>query len=403
MKKYNVLLRMRYFLIITSCLILVNFFPQKVYAVTQVLAANQVTKIDKKLQQQHFSGTILAVYKGQPIYTQSFGYANYQNNVRNHISMLYQIGSMQKTLTAVLVMQQVQAHHLQLDDLLSKYYPQIPNSNSITIRMLLDMRSGLQLVNFPMHVMTASQLLNFVEKNLQVKNVGNFDYQDVNYIILAGVLNKITHQSYQELFNKTFLTAYQPNQAGFFTTFKAQPNAACGYLFDKNDILPNYDLPINEAPWLASYELGAANTYFNAWTLYQIQRDICQGKFIKLSALQQLRAGIQYSHDYYIGGIHNTEKYYWSHGLIAGFETALVISQDGQNALIMLGNRPTAKYMPTLTREIYNKYIINPKLQIGMPFAINFLQKTNWPAVSILQPLPSNNLTEQMIINYREI
>lgn len=405
MERERLLIKIKYFLIIISSFMLGMLFPRLTYAATtQVLASQSIVKIDQKLHQQHFSGTVLAVHNGQPIYVQNFGYANYQANIRNQSQMLYQIGSMQKTLTAVLVMQQVQAKHLQLDDVLAKYYPQIPNSKNITIRMLLDMRSGLQLANLPMHAMTPTQLSHFIEHNLQVKDTGDFDYQDVNYVILAEILSKITHQSYQTLFCKTFLTAYSPSQAVFFGTFNSQSNATCGYVFDKNDVLPNYDWAIREAPRIASYELGAADTYFNIWTLYQIQRGICQGDFIDLTALQQLRNGIQYPHDYYVGGIHNTEKYYWSHGLIAGFESALVISQNGQNAFIMLGNRPTSKYMPTLARNIYNKYVVTPKLQVGMPFAINFFQVTDWPAVNILRPNSEvTNLAQEVTINYRKM
>lgn len=377
------------------------FAPHIVHAATApVLASEQVNTIDQKLHQQHFSGSVLIVHNGQPIYIQSFGYANYQQRKRNQPQMLYQIGSMQKTLTAVLIMQQIQAHHLRLDDTLAKYYPRIPNSQQITIRMLLDMRSGLQLSTLPSRVLTPAQLLSFITRHVQVKDVGDFDYQDVNYAILAGILSQVTHQSYQSLFTKTFLTAYSPQQAGFFNTFMQQSNTTCGYANDGNAPVPNYALPIYETPQLASCELGAANTYFNVWTLYQLQRDICEGKFISLSALQQLRTGIQYPHDRYIGGIHNTGQYYWSHGLIAGFESAFVISFNGQNAVVTLGNRPLQKYMPTLARSIYHHYALTPRLQAGRPSALTFFDKVNWPAVAFLRPsLAVPTLTQQMIIN----
>lgn len=53
------------------------------------------------------------------------------------------IGSVTKTWTGTVILQQVQEHKLALDDPVSKYRTDVPGGGAITIAQLLDMRSGL--------------------------------------------------------------------------------------------------------------------------------------------------------------------------------------------------------------------------------------------------------------------
>ncbi|OXR45730.1 D-alanyl-D-alanine carboxypeptidase [Nocardia cerradoensis] len=53
------------------------------------------------------------------------------------------IGSVTKTWTGTVILQQVQEHKLALDDPVSKYRTDVPGGAAITIAQLLDMRSGL--------------------------------------------------------------------------------------------------------------------------------------------------------------------------------------------------------------------------------------------------------------------
>lgn len=53
------------------------------------------------------------------------------------------IGSITKTWTATVILQEVQEGKLALEDPVSKYRPDVPNGDKITITQLLSMRSGL--------------------------------------------------------------------------------------------------------------------------------------------------------------------------------------------------------------------------------------------------------------------
>jgi D-alanyl-D-alanine carboxypeptidase len=53
------------------------------------------------------------------------------------------IGSNTKTMTGTVILQMVQEGRLSLSDPVSRYRPDVPNGDAITIEMLLNMRSGL--------------------------------------------------------------------------------------------------------------------------------------------------------------------------------------------------------------------------------------------------------------------
>jgi D-alanyl-D-alanine carboxypeptidase len=55
----------------------------------------------------------------------------------------FRVGSNTKTFTGTVILQLVDEGKLGLNDPVSKYRPEVPNGENITIRQLLDMTSGL--------------------------------------------------------------------------------------------------------------------------------------------------------------------------------------------------------------------------------------------------------------------
>ena len=107
----------------------------------------QGTKTEKELTQlmknRHFVGTVTLVKNNHLVYQQGFGYANQTQGLMNSGKVTYQIASIQKSMTAVLLMKTAAEKHFSLDTPVSKFYPQIQGANLITLRNLLTMTSGI--------------------------------------------------------------------------------------------------------------------------------------------------------------------------------------------------------------------------------------------------------------------
>ena len=61
-------------------------------------------EIDSLLDQKGYSGTFVVVKNGKPIYQTSRGFANYANGIDNDKNTTYEIDSVQKSMTAAMIM-----------------------------------------------------------------------------------------------------------------------------------------------------------------------------------------------------------------------------------------------------------------------------------------------------------
>ena len=114
------------------------------------------------------------------------------------------IGSNTKTWTGTVILQLVQEGKLTLDDPVSKYRPDVPNGEHITITELLDMRSGLYnyteslelnqtLDTDPTKAWTPDELLVIAYKNPPYFPPGQaFHYSNTNTVLLGLIIEKLT-------------------------------------------------------------------------------------------------------------------------------------------------------------------------------------------------------------------
>src|SRR5438045_9252375 len=91
-----------------------------------------------------FSGVVLVGKGDDVIINKAFGNANYEFGVPNTPDTRFQAGSISKRFTFVVVMHLVNEKKLALSDTLSKWVPDFPSADKITIAHLLNHHSGIQ-------------------------------------------------------------------------------------------------------------------------------------------------------------------------------------------------------------------------------------------------------------------
>ena len=98
---------------------------------------NYSKEIDNYTQAEYkvkeFNGTILVMQKGKAIYKKSFGMADREWNIPNTADAKFRIGSVTKQFTAACILLLAEQGKLSVDDQLSKYIPDYPKGDSITI------------------------------------------------------------------------------------------------------------------------------------------------------------------------------------------------------------------------------------------------------------------------------
>ncbi|MBT8101091.1 MAG: beta-lactamase family protein, partial [Gammaproteobacteria bacterium] len=94
-----------------------------------------------------FDGVVLVDIGGTVVYSQSFGYANYELGVRHSPRHRFRIASVSKAITDTAIAKLIEAGTLQLDTPIAKYVPDFPSAETITVKQLLDHTSGIAHTN----------------------------------------------------------------------------------------------------------------------------------------------------------------------------------------------------------------------------------------------------------------
>jgi len=150
---------------------------------------------------------------GKGEYTFSKGTSELGKDNPRTMDQSIRIGSITKTFTATVFLQLCDEGKVALNDKLDKYFPQVPNAKDITMRMLLDMTSGLgDFLDAPVldsaffHVgngdrkFTDEQILEISIKLPPVFSPGEqgkWNYSNINYLLLGMIIKKVTNNSWE--------------------------------------------------------------------------------------------------------------------------------------------------------------------------------------------------------------
>jgi len=123
---------------------------------------------------------------------------------------LFRIGSVTKTFTATVLLQLAAEGKVSLDDPLSKYEPGFPNGRNITVRMLLNHRSGIFSYTGDdgfVRTIETDTLRRWMPDELIAIGTSHepyfppgaaFDYSNTAYILAGKVIEQVTGRSYEQ-------------------------------------------------------------------------------------------------------------------------------------------------------------------------------------------------------------
>lgn len=290
-------------------------------------------ELNQKLEDNRFIGTALIIHNEQIILQKGFGYANFSKSRPNTYQSTYQIGSIQKAMTASLILQQIQASKLSLDDTLDRFYPTVQDSQKITILQLLSMTSGLRQTVKPKNMMTDDAFVQFAISNATMGVYGKYKYEAVNYSFLVGILEQLTGASYRTLFTRTFIQGLNLSHTDFYNDFVTSSNRT--YAYKKVD--GQDSSLIDDDPLAFNQEVGTGNVGMTVGDLYLFYSNLFKGNIIDQKIIDELLTPETLTK--YMGGLYNFSNYVKGHGTEAGFEANALFSKDRQNAVILLSNQ----------------------------------------------------------------
>jgi len=188
-----------------------------------------------------FNGAALVVSNGHVVYHGAFGYANMEWMIPNTTDTRFNIGSVTKQFTAVLVLQLADEGKISLKDTISRYIPELDNkfSDQMTIHQLLTHTSGL-----PSHYSTMDDYMKvgmripytFQERLEQLRNLEfefkpgtSWAYSGFGYTILGHIVARVTGRSLEDNYKERIFRPLGMTQSGVMLDSRLVPRKAYGY------------------------------------------------------------------------------------------------------------------------------------------------------------------------------
>ncbi|MHC9533542.1 serine hydrolase domain-containing protein [Dellaglioa sp. L3N] len=304
--------------------------PPKLNKDLQVLNNN----FQNKMKQADFVGSFYGVKNNEVFSNTGIGYANIGKKMPNDKDCMYGIASIQKVMTTILLGKALLQTKHNLDEPLSNFLPDVPNGKNVTLRSMIQMMSGYGIQSAPKKEnLSGKKLYNYAIKNIKLNGVGTYEYAPVNYLLLSFVIEKLTGKSYENYFVEVIKQPLGLLHTDFEENIINSKERAIGY---KSTTEGKYGKiwELNAVQY--NYEKGTGNLFMSSGDLFKVLSQYLKGNILPESMVKELN--IPGSQSTYCGGLYHTGTYIRAHGLEKGFEPTVLISYDGQNGIVSLGN-----------------------------------------------------------------
>lgn len=224
-----------------------------------------------------FGGQIVAEENGKIVYQKAFGLANADFKIPNDLHTRIGIASITKQMTDVILTRLIEEKVISMDDKLSKYVPDFPQGDKITIDMLANHRSGiphrvmapeLEAVTF-----TSAEFVDKAKKaKLDFEPGQRSSYSSGGYAVLARCLELASGKGYAELLQRyVFGPADMRDSVNFYGETIIERRA--------QDYYPTPDGVMNVPLKDYSFLVGAGSVYGTAGDVMKFANAIVAGKY----------------------------------------------------------------------------------------------------------------------------
>ena len=260
-----------------------------------------------------FNGSVLVASHDVILLDKGYGWRDADHKLPCMGSTRYQIASTTKTFTSTLVLQLAAAGKLALTDKLSRWYPQLPFADSVTIEAMLTHTSGIYDFTREPPIRQAEEQ-TFIDilrvHPLDFPPGSQWRYSNSNYVLLGFIAGKIMGTDYFHAVRSTIFGPLHMEGSGFDFVHLESRDKAIGYkILDDSAGVPE-DITDSSVP------RGAGAIYSTVEDLYRWHLGLQDGQV--LSQDWQAKAYRKFQRNNY--------GYGWTIDSIAG---RLVVSHSG--------------------------------------------------------------------------
>ncbi|MEO5888662.1 MAG: serine hydrolase, partial [Ferruginibacter sp.] len=230
---------------------------------------------------------ILVAKDGNILYRKGFGYADIKNRVQVTPDTKFRIGSVTKQFTAAAILKLQENNLLSVNDKLSKFIPDFPRGDEVTIHQLLTHISGIHsytgndyFLDRVTSTISPDSLVSLIKKDPYDFNPGEkMLYNNSGYFLLGYIISKVSGKPYADYLKETFFDPLGMKNTGIHYAGIKLENEAKGYAGNSD----NYKEALN---WNMSWAGGAGAIYSTLDDLLKWNLALHSGKVLSQKSFE---------------------------------------------------------------------------------------------------------------------
>ncbi len=240
------------------------------------------------------SGSLLIAKSDKVIYERSWGQADFELGVPVTADTRFCVASITKPLTGIVARHLIAQGKLSESDKLSKYLPNFPRGDQITIAHLMEHQAGIPHRIIPEEAQTrpytaADMVRLAANRPLDFDPGSKESYSSGGYTVLARVLEIAGGASYADLVEQiVFRPAGVTRSVAVADRVQALPGRAISY----QPTTPREHTPFRDVSFL----VGAGSAYMTPRDIFRVMQHLRQGKYLGAPEKEwQSEKGIRWS------------------------------------------------------------------------------------------------------------
>ncbi len=230
---------------------------------------------------------VLVAQNGKILFEKCYGLADREHHVPVIPQTTFRIGSIGKQFTASAILKLQEKGKLSVNDKLSKYIPDFPRGDEVTLRHLLTHTSGIHSYTekdgFMGRVTSAikpDDLINSFKNDPYDFHPGKkWHYNNSGYFLLGRIVEKVSGQSYGDFLQKNFFQPLGMTNTGVYRAHSGLPHEALGYSFEGGVFT-------NAVNWDMSWAGGAGTLYSIVEDLFRWNEGVFNGRVLDAASLK---------------------------------------------------------------------------------------------------------------------
>ena len=180
---------------------------------------------------------VLVARDGKVLLSHGFGMADLAHNVPITTTTKFRIGSVTKQFAAAAILKLQEEGRLSVSDKLSKFFPDYPRGDEVTIRHLLTHTSGIKSFTSKPDFMatvtasaTSEQVIDsFKNDKFDFDPGTKMSYNNSGYFLLGAIVEQVSRKSFNDYLRETFFEPLGMHDTGVHASTAVLKHEAIGY------------------------------------------------------------------------------------------------------------------------------------------------------------------------------